>query len=55
MKTTVYILWTANRETPYYLYMYIDPIQRYTYKSFCKTKLIAKKNDFDCNKNEFDC
>ena len=44
-----YRLWRPNTETSYYLYMYIDPIGRpctkilYIYKSFCKTKLIAKK------------
>ena len=49
--------------------MYIDLIGRlctkilYIHKSFCKTKLIAKKqnesdcknNESDCKKNEFDC
>ena len=41
--------------------MYIDSIGRpctkilYIYKSFGKTKLIAKKNEIDCKKNEFDC
>ena len=30
-------------QRPHYLYMYIDPVQRYCIKSFCKTKLIAKK------------
>ena len=55
-----YRLWRPNTETPYYLYMYIDPIRRpctkilYIYKSFCKTKLIAKKNEFDCKNNELD-
>ena len=53
------ILWRPNTETPYYLYMYIDLIRRpytkiYMYKSFCKTKLIAKKNEFDCKNNELD-
>ena len=47
-------MWRPNTEIPYYLYMYIDPIgdpiQRYCiyiyiYKSFCKTKLIAKKTN----------
>ena len=41
--------------------MYIDPIGRpctkilHIYKSFCKTKLIAKKNEFDCKNNKSDC
>ena len=33
-------------QRPYiiYVYMYIDPIQRYIYKRFCKTKSMKKTN-----------
>ena len=59
-----YKLWRPNYgdliERPHIIYdicietLSGDPIQRYIYKSFFKTKLIAKKNEFDCKNKELD-
>ena len=52
-------LWRSNTETPYYLYMYIDPIGRpYTkiyIQKLLQNEIDCKKNKFDCKKSNFDC
>ena len=52
------ILWRPSTATPYYIYMYIDPIGWPYTKIYIYIKVLAKqnwlqKNEFDCKKNEF--